>query len=265
MKYKIAFHSYKGGVGRTKVMVGLGAMLALQGVRVGMLDFDLDSSGLATIFGHSNDDLGDRELLSILQHANPSVLPDSIINVTDYVQAKSGKTVNGHGCLKYVPTISDPDASDNITFSSPMRYAVDEIFEALVTDNGIDLLLVDLKPGYSPSSALIFPLVNRGVVVTRLDHQNIEGLSSTVPIMIEKDLDPFLVVNMVPNLGENDKRAEERIKILEKATNSKVKIRIDYDPLSVFENDVEACSREDSSMYKGLQTLSIFVQDLVNS
>ncbi len=28
---KIAFHSYKGGVGRTKVMIGVGAILALRG------------------------------------------------------------------------------------------------------------------------------------------------------------------------------------------------------------------------------------------
>ncbi len=43
----IGFHSYKGGVGRTKIMVGVGASLALSGRRVGMLDFDLDASGLA--------------------------------------------------------------------------------------------------------------------------------------------------------------------------------------------------------------------------
>lgn len=47
---KIAFHSYKGGVGRTKLMVGVAALMAKQGRRVGMLDFDLDSSGLVNIF-----------------------------------------------------------------------------------------------------------------------------------------------------------------------------------------------------------------------
>ena len=53
---KIAFHSYKGGVGRTKVMVGVGAQMAMRKRRVGMLDFDLDASSLAAMFGYDKND-----------------------------------------------------------------------------------------------------------------------------------------------------------------------------------------------------------------
>jgi MinD-like ATPase involved in chromosome partitioning or flagellar assembly len=46
----LAFHSYKGGTGKTTVVTNLAAIYAAQGLRVCVLDFDLYAPGLSTYF-----------------------------------------------------------------------------------------------------------------------------------------------------------------------------------------------------------------------
>ena len=249
----IGFHSYKGGVGRTKLMVGAGALLALNGHRVGMLDFDLDASGLATMFGADRKSVGARELLHILQHANHHLALDAIIDISMIVRDRFDKDLHGNGCLKYIPTISDPELADSVRFDGPMRYAVQALFEFTLKECGVDILLIDLKPGFSPASALVFPLIDRAVVVTRLDSQNIDGLSHTLPRLKKANLETVLVVNFLPE-GLQE-QVTKRLQRLEKATGQRVSVSIKYDPTQVFDDDFVAAADRNSSIHRGLHDL----------
>lgn len=248
---KIAFHSYKGGVGRTKIMVAAGAILAMEGHRVGMLDFDLDASALATIFQADMDKTPDRELLHILERADPSLAHNAMIDVTGFVAGRFGSNPKGVGCLKYIPTISDPKISDQISFDRRTVYFVGSLMESLLKECGIDMLLVDLRPGYSPSSATILPLVDCAVIVTRLDRQNIEGLRRIVPRMNQKGLKSILVANLVPDNNETKKRMKE----IQEATGQPVEVQIRYDPEAVFDDDIVSVTRVDSPMEMGTRSL----------
>src|SRR3990170_4896350 len=46
----IAFHSYKGGTGKTTLIANLAAFYAMSGMRVCLLDFDLYAPSLTTYF-----------------------------------------------------------------------------------------------------------------------------------------------------------------------------------------------------------------------
>ncbi len=46
----LAFHSYKGGTGKTTLIANLAALYAMQGLRVCLLDFDLYAPSLGMYF-----------------------------------------------------------------------------------------------------------------------------------------------------------------------------------------------------------------------
>ena len=247
---KIAFHSYKGGVGRTKVMVGTGAIFAMMGYRVGLLDFDLDASALATIFKANQEIIGPNELLHILESADPTLAHDSIVDVTDFIEERF--SYKAKGCLKYIPTISNPKLADKINFNAATKYAISSLFDSLLDGCGIDELFIDLRPGYSPASSTIFPLVDKAVIVTRIDSQNISGLKRIFPIIDKKGLESFLVANLVPDT----ELANQRIDELCKATNHRVDINISYDPNAALDDDIVSVTHKDSPMQLGLNALA---------
>ena len=48
--FTIAFHSYKGGTGKTTLISNLASLFALEGMNVGLLDFDLYAPSLTMYF-----------------------------------------------------------------------------------------------------------------------------------------------------------------------------------------------------------------------
>lgn len=248
---KVAFHSYKGGVGRTKIMVAVGALLAMKGHRVGMLDFDLDASSLATIFRADAGGLEDRHLLQILARRDPSMVIDAMQDVTPFLIERFGRSPLGNGCLKYIPTIPDPNIADDIIYRDPMVFTVRRILETSIQAGGVDTLLLDLRPGYSRVSAVVFPCVDKAVVVTRLDRSNIEGLRVVVPHMVAQNLEPIVVANMVPE----DPRTEGRLRDMREAIGRDIMVCINYDPTLVFDDDIEAVAAGVSPFTRGLEFL----------
>ncbi len=251
---RVAFHSYKGGVGRTKVMVGLGALLAMQGYRVGMLDFDLDASGLATIFDAEPEQLGPFELLNILHpNGNLSNINNAMDNVTDFVTKRFKVKPKKNGKLIYLPTVSDPRLSDAINLGK-LAGRVQDLLEYIEDECGIDWLFLDIKPGYSPSARVVLPMADRVVMVARLDSQNIEGVKRFLPKLMDDglNLQPILLANMVPE----NKKTEGRIQKLVSACGHAVDIRLPYDPELVFDDDIAWAENPNSPMYKGLEKLA---------
>lgn len=238
-------------------MIGTGALLAMGGHRVGMLDFDLDASGLATIFQIDADGIGNRELLHILERADPPLGLDSVINITNLISERFAAKPKGDGCLQFIPTISDPELADKITFNQAMRLTVTVLLDTLLEHAGLDMLLIDLRPGYSASSALILPHMDRVVVVARLDNQNIHGLRRIVPHMTSRGLKPILAANLIP---PSHPLVGERLKMLEEAAGLRADVCIEYEPEAAFDDDIQLVTRPDSSLRRGLEALVELLQ-----
>lgn len=249
---KIAFYSYKGGVGRTKIMVGVGALLAWKGFRVGMLDFDLDASGLTTIFQENLENVGSNELLHILKYPSLHLarINNAMLDKTDFVATCLGPKQIQRTELKYLPTVSNPDLSTGINLNE-LDVSVHDLLDRVYEDFRFDWLLIDVKPGYSPSASVILPKVDCVVVVARIDSQNIEGLKRVIPNLVNKDLRPVIVANMVPNSNQTD----AYLKRLERACKKSVDVCIDYDPNLIFDDDIGYLTSE-SSLRLGLDKLA---------
>ena len=246
---KIAFYSYKGGVGRTKVMLGVGAKLALDGHRVGMLDFDLDASGLATVLGGQATDIEQNELLYILANKDMSKVPSSIIDITSKVTESFGVKPIGNGKLAYIPTISDPSLADKIKFTSRTGIFVGDLMKEYLRN--YEILLIDLRPGYSNSSGVILEKVDSTVVVTRLDRQNLGGLRTIFPQFNERKRVTKLVVNLIADNNETASRLQQLEDFVEKSVDVKIK----YDPRAAYDDDFQSWAREGSDMNQRLGEL----------
>jgi MinD-like ATPase involved in chromosome partitioning or flagellar assembly len=53
------FYSYKGGVGRSMALANVGVLMATEGYRVLLIDWDLEAPGLEVFFHHDGKLLGD--------------------------------------------------------------------------------------------------------------------------------------------------------------------------------------------------------------
>ncbi|MBI1880652.1 MAG: MinD/ParA family protein [Chloroflexi bacterium] len=54
----ISVHSFRGGTGKSNTTANITALLASQGLRVGVIDTDIQSPGIHVLFGLDEDDMG---------------------------------------------------------------------------------------------------------------------------------------------------------------------------------------------------------------
>lgn len=148
MTHCIAFHSYKGGTGKTTMACNLAAMLAAKGRRVALLDLDVYAPSLHVYFGLN---------------------PDKWINDLLSGSAKLGEVmVDQTQALKNAQHPVNSDGRLWIGFSNPKKeeiYKLDgdsgkepsaklqnlrkfmNLHEELTSDLGCDYIIIDTSPG----------------------------------------------------------------------------------------------------------------------
>src|SRR4051812_28601746 len=57
MAKKISIHSFRGGTGKSNTTANVATLLAADGMRVGVVDTDIQSPGIHILFGLQEDDL----------------------------------------------------------------------------------------------------------------------------------------------------------------------------------------------------------------
>jgi ATP-binding protein involved in chromosome partitioning len=119
IKFKIAVASGKGGVGKSTVAAGLALMLHKQGLKVGLVDFDVYGPSIPTLFG-----INDRPLVH-----NNRIIP------LDHKGIK----------LMSMGFLVEPNTP--MIWRGPMVHQAVEQFLRDVEWGELDILIVDLPPG----------------------------------------------------------------------------------------------------------------------
>ncbi len=142
--HKIAVLSGKGGVGKSTVAVNLATALALNGLRVGLLDIDIHGPSVPTMLGLEGQSL----------KGNPGEI---------FPVEFGGLKVMSIGFL-----LQNPD--DAVIWRGPMKMGVIKQFLTDVNWGDLDYLIIDLPPGTGdePLSLcqLIQPLTGSVIVTT---------------------------------------------------------------------------------------------------
>lgn len=222
-----SFYSFKGGVGRTTATILTAMLLARQGKKVLIIDFDLEAPGLASVFANQSENaeklLGVKGFVDFLVDFEANKREVSKISIDDYYFVKNESILVGTngGELVIVPAIAtdsngaesyiDKLSKANIKFGFGKDY-IPDLFLTLLEDKiKPDHILIDTRTGINDVGGLVFNRYAQSIfLIFYGNQQNMFGLESILPELVklnEKDVKFYLVNSPVPT-NESDRNAE---------------------------------------------------------
>lgn len=180
----VAFHSFKGGVGRTVHAVAMADAIARRGGNVLLVDADLEAPGITWMHKAQGGQLDFcyEDLLALLQGSEDGSWSAAVDIAAAYLPNQQVGRFTSGGRVTVLPTSRRPqlgppriEPADLLTPGRP-AYFLTEALAALGARAGADTVVVDLRAGASELSApiLLDPRVQR-VFVTTLSHQSLAG------------------------------------------------------------------------------------------
>ncbi|MEM7800155.1 MAG: MinD/ParA family protein [Chloroflexota bacterium] len=190
MSYIVSVHSYKGGVGKTNLAANLAALMAAKGMRVGMIDADLHSPGMHTLFGIRDEEI-ERSLNGYLNAEYP--VADAAYNVTRNLG------VHVEGELFLVPSSMNPGEivrmlNDGFDFNR-MTDGLDDLHDELE----LDMIFIDTHPGIKDDTLLTVAITDALLILLRPDQQDYQGTHVINEVVKRLNIpDVGLVINKMP-------------------------------------------------------------------
>ncbi|MGW4367622.1 KGGVGR-motif variant AAA ATPase [Nocardia takedensis] len=191
----VAFHSFKGGVGRTVHGVAMADDLARRGGRVLLVDADLEAPGVTWMYREQGGkfDFCYEDLLALLHSSQDGGWEDAIAIGSPFLSNQQvGRYVDG-GRVTVLPVsrrvlLGPPriEPADLLTAGRP-RYFLTEALAALAAEIDASTVIVDLRAGASELSApiLLDPRVQR-IFVTSLSDQSLIGTKMLVEQLVSR-------------------------------------------------------------------------------
>lgn len=186
----ISVHSFRGGTGKSNTTANITALLAAQGLRVGVVDTDLQSPGIHTLFGLNEDAL------------SPS-LNDYLWGKCEIEEAAQDVTARLkppiEGRIFLVPASMRPGDIARIVNQSYDPGLLSDGFNRLIDKLKLDVLMVDTHPGLNEETLLSIAISNALVIIMRPDSQDFQGTSVTVDVARRLDIERMvMIINKVP-------------------------------------------------------------------
>ncbi|MER6197717.1 AAA family ATPase [Streptomyces sp. NPDC001586] len=180
----MAFHSFKGGVGRTVHAVAVADRLARSGGKVLLIDADLEAPGITWMHKEQGGqcDFTYEDFITLLQGVESNDFAAAVDIAAAYLPNQQAGHYASGGSITVMPssrrvTLAPPriEPADLLTPGRSV-YFVTEALAALGARLGVDTVVIDLRAGASELSApvLLDPRVQR-VFVTTLSHQSLAG------------------------------------------------------------------------------------------
>ena len=193
-KKVIAFHSYKGGTGKTTCIVNLAALYAQEGKKVCLIDFDIYAPSLTTYFGESpryyiHDLLsGEAGIHEVLVDYSKKLGLKGELHVAFASPAKE----DIHGVeIRY---------DDNYQLKALKQFL--SIKKQLLEREGFDYILIDTSPGIRYWSINALATSDILFLMLKVNNMDINGtkrmISEIYDSLTRFGLNTYLILNKVP-------------------------------------------------------------------
>ncbi len=226
----VAFHSFKGGVGRTTHALALAQALTEDKHKVLLVDGDLEAPGISWVFERRlpNPSVSFADLIALVHgDASPDAV-DAVQLVADRIQ---NALIDG---IYVLPSFRSNEKftaleirPEHLFQSAKNPFILTNILASLGQALGADFVIVDLRAGLSELSTglILDPRVYR-IFVTTLSAQSISGTVRLLELLGERALSrrdteplPALIINQIPDQERpSDIVLEAETKLLEAAS-----------------------------------------------
>ncbi len=203
----ISIHSFRGGTGKSNTTANITALLAAQGLRVGVIDTDIQSPGIHVLFGLDEDDMG-HSLNDYLW--GKCAIEDCAHDVT----AQLGAPIKGQ--IYLIPSSIKAGEIARVLREGYDVGLLNDGFHDLVENLNLDVLMIDTHPGLNEETLLSIAISDALIIILRPDQQDYQGTGVTVEVARKLNVPRLLLlVNKVPevfNFADVQKRVEETYK-----------------------------------------------------
>jgi MinD-like ATPase involved in chromosome partitioning or flagellar assembly len=191
MSQIISIHSFRGGTGKSNTTANLAAILASQGMRVGVVDTDIQSPGIHVLFG-LKDERPPRSLNDYLW--GKCKIEQTALDVTERV---GGAPIKGR--LYLIPSSAEAGEIARILREGYDVGLLNDGFLALADRLKLDALMIDTHPGVNEETLLSITISDTLLIIMRPDQQDYQGTGVTVEVARKLDVPKMMIlVNKMP-------------------------------------------------------------------
>ncbi len=188
----ISVHSFRGGTGKSNTTANLTALLAAQGLRVGVIDTDIQSPGIHVLFGMDEDDMG-HSLNDYLW--GKCAIEETAHDVTD----RLGSTTKGK--IYLIPSSIKAGEIARVLREGYDVGLLNDGFHDLIEKLNLDVLMIDTHPGLNEETLLSIAISDALIIILRPDQQDYQGTAVTVEVARKLNVPRLLLlVNKVPEV-----------------------------------------------------------------
>jgi len=185
----ISIHSFRGGTGKSNIAANLAYCCAAKGVRVGIVDTDIQSPGIHIIFGLKES--------SMKKYLNDYLKGDCSIN--DATQDVSARLDLPCGIINLIPSRLNAEEIVRMLKEGFDVSRLSRGFSELMKNLQLNLVLIDTHPGIEEETLLSLALSDMLLVILRPDEQDYLGTAITLEISKQMDVSQtLLIANRVP-------------------------------------------------------------------
>lgn len=192
MAHVIAIHSFRGGTGKSNTTANVAAVMAQRGLRVGVIDTDIQSPGIHILFGLAGETIQNSLNDYLWERCEIADTAHEVTAVASLAQ------IPGH--LFLIPASIRPGEIARVLRSGYNVNLLSEGIRHIVQALELDVLLIDTHPGLNEETLLSIALTHTLLVVMRPDEQDYEGTGVTIRVARRLEVERLLViVNKTPS------------------------------------------------------------------
>ena len=192
----ISLHSYRGGTGKSNLTANLAALLAQSGLRVGVIDTDIQSPGIHILFG-----LTEEKVTYALNDYlwGRCEIEQAAYNVTPSLDLEST------GRVYLIPSSLQVGEITHVLREGFDPGLLTDGYDRLLQALKLDILLIDTHPGLNEETLLSIAIYDVLGIILRPDQQDYQGTGVTVDVAQRLGVPRLLLVlNKVPAVFDQE-------------------------------------------------------------